>query len=102
MYKNLRETVIDLEKHQMLIRVKSEVDGDLEVAEIHRRIFDKNGPAILFEKIKGSPFQAVSNIYGTYERTDFLFRKTYDKIKKVIELKADPSRFLKSPLKYLG
>nr|MBP7644499.1 UbiD family decarboxylase [Saprospiraceae bacterium] len=102
MYKNLRETVIDLEKHQMLIRVKSEVDGDLEVAEIHRRIFDKKGPAILFEKVKGSPFQAVSNIYGTYERTDFLFRKTYDKIKKVIELKADPSRFLKSPLKYLG
>jgi 4-hydroxy-3-polyprenylbenzoate decarboxylase len=36
------------------------------------------------------------------ERTDFLFRKSLPKIKKVIELKADPSRFLKQPLKYLS
>ena len=102
MYKSLRDAIDDLEKTNQLLRVKTEVSGDLEVAEIHRRIFDKKGPAVLFEKIKGSPFQAVSNIYGTFERTDFLFRKTMDDVKRLIEVKADPSRILKQPLKYAG
>jgi 4-hydroxy-3-polyprenylbenzoate decarboxylase len=102
MYKSLREAVSDLEKHGKLIRIKEEVDPYLEMAEIHRQIYDQKGPAILFEKVKGSPFQAVSNLYGTIERTDFLFRNTLPKTKKVIELKADPSRALRQPLKYLG
>jgi len=100
MYKNLRACVNDLEKDGQLLRISREVDPDLEMAEIHRRVFDKKGPAILFENVKGSPFQAVSNIYGTYERTEFIFRKTLSKLKQVIALKADPTRALKSPLKY--
>ena len=100
MYSSLRKCAQDLEKNGQLIRIKTEVDPYLEMAEIHRRIFDKQGPAILFEKVKGSPFQAISNIYGTFERTDFIFRKTLPKIKKVIALKADPTRLLKSPLGY--
>jgi 4-hydroxy-3-polyprenylbenzoate decarboxylase len=102
MYKSLREAAYDLEKHKMLVRVKSPVSGDLEAAEIHRRIFDAKGPAILFEKIDDSPFQAISNIYGTYERTDFLFRNTIEAVKKVIEIKADPSRLFKKPFRYLS
>lgn len=86
----------------MLLRIKTKVDTNLEMAEIHRQVFDKKGPAILYENVKGSPFPALSNLYGTMERTDFLFRKSLPKIKKVIELKADPSRFLKQPLKYLS
>jgi 4-hydroxy-3-polyprenylbenzoate decarboxylase len=100
LYNSLRAAAKDLEQSKQLIRVKSEIDGNLEAAEIHRRIFEKNGPAILFERIKGSSFQAISNIYGTNERTDWLFRKTFPLIKKVIELKADPSRFLKNPFRY--
>lgn len=95
------EVVKDLEKNKMLIRIKKPVAPCLEMAEIHRQIFDNNGPAILYENIKGSPFPALSNLYGTQDRIDFLFRKTLPKIKKVIELKADPSRLLKNPLKYL-
>ncbi len=101
-YNSLRSCVIDLEKNGHLIRIKKEVDPNLEMAEIHRRIYDANGPAILFEKVKGSPFQAVSNIYGTVERTNFIFRNTLKKIQKVIELKADPSNFFKNPLRYLS
>ncbi len=101
MYSSLREAVNDLEKNKQLIRIKSEVDGNLQAAEIHRRIFDSGGPAILFEKIKGSPFQAVSNIYGTIERTEFLFRKTLPAVKQIMALKANPALFFKSPLKYL-
>jgi 4-hydroxy-3-polyprenylbenzoate decarboxylase len=102
MYASLREAVIDLEKHKQLMRVKDEVDGDLEVAEIHRRVFDAGGPAILFEKIKGSPFQAVSNIYGTYERTDFLFRHTMESVRKLMAIKAKPESLLKAPLSNLS
>lgn len=102
MYKSMRDCVKDLEKHGHLIRIKGEVDPDLEMAEIHRRVFDQQGPAILFEKVKGSPFQAVSNIYGTLDRTDFIFRKTLEKVQKVIELKADPANFLKNPFRYLS
>ncbi|MFT5166702.1 MAG: 4-hydroxy-3-polyprenylbenzoate decarboxylase [Saprospiraceae bacterium] len=101
-YKSMNDCIRDLEKHGQLIRIKEEVDPYLEMAEIHRRIFDAKGPAILFEKVKGSPFPAVSNIYGTYERTAFLFRKTLDKVQKVVELKANPANFLKNPLRYLS
>ncbi|MCB0535643.1 MAG: UbiD family decarboxylase, partial [Saprospiraceae bacterium] len=101
-YRSLRDCVRDLEKHGHLVRVKAEVDPDLEIAEIHRRVFEKGGPALYFERIKGSPFPGVSNLYGTFERTDFIFRKTLDRVQKVIELKADPTRFFRTPLRYSG
>jgi 4-hydroxy-3-polyprenylbenzoate decarboxylase len=101
-YRSLKEAATDLEKHGHLVRVKQEVDPNLEMAEIHRRIFDNNGPAILFERVKGSPFPALSNIYGTHERTDFLFRHTIDQVQRVIELKADPANFFKRPSRYLS
>ncbi|HLO53427.1 MAG TPA: UbiD family decarboxylase [Saprospiraceae bacterium] len=102
MYKSMQEVVKDLEANNMLLRIKHVVDPNLEVAEIHRQVYDKHGPAIFFEKIKGSPFPGLSNLYGTIERTEFLFRKTLPKVKKVIELKADPTRLLKNPLRYIG
>ena len=102
MYKSLRQAAQDLDKHGQLLRISREVDPDLEMAEVHRRVFAKGGPAILFENVKGSPFQALSNLYGTRERTDFLFRSTLPKVKKVVELKADPANFAKNPLRYTG
>lgn len=101
-YKSLRAAAEDLERHGKLVRVKEEVDPDLEMAEVHRRIFDASGPAILFERVKGSPFQALSNLYGTFERTEWLFRHSIARVQKVIELKADPTRFLKNPLRYVS
>lgn len=101
-YKSMMDCVKDLEKHDKLIRVKGEVDPDLEMAEIHRRFFDSEGPAVFFSNVKGSPFPAVSNIYGTFERTEFIFRDTIAKVQKVIELKADPANFFKNPLRYLS
>ncbi len=101
-YHSLYDCVRDLEKHGHLLRIKQEIDPDLEAAEIHRRVFAAGGPAILFERIKGSPFPALSNLYGTYERTDFLFRHTIKRVQKVIELKADPTHLLRKPLRYTG
>lgn len=101
MYKSLQHCVDDLEKTGQLLRIKREVDPYLEAAEIHRRIYDAQGPAILFENLKGTPFRGLSNLYGTYDRTSFLFRKTIDKVKRVTELKADPTNVLKNPFRYV-
>lgn len=100
-YRSMRDCANDLEKNGHLKRISIEVDANLEMGEIHRRVYDAKGPALLFERIKGSPFQGISNVYGTEARTDFVFRNTIGKTKKVIELKADPGNFLKRPLHYL-
>ena len=99
-YSSLSACVRDLEKHGHLLRVPFELDPNLEMAALHRAIFERQGPAILFEKVKGSPFPALSNLYGTFDRTRFLFRHTLDRVQKIVELKADPSRLLKNPLRY--
>lgn len=98
-YKSISECVSDLEKHGHLIRIKEEVDPDLEMAAIHLRVFEKKGPAILFENIKGCKFQAVSNLFGTLERSKFIFRHTFDKVQKLIDLKNNPIKGIKSPYK---
>ena len=101
-YRSMLAAVQDLEKHGHLVRIREEVDPNLEMAEIHRRVFESGGPALLFEKVKGSPFPAVSNIYGTFARTEFLFRHTLERVQRIIELKADPTNFLKNPFRYLS
>lgn len=102
MYRSMQQCVDDLEKTGQLIRIKTPLDPNLEIAEVHNRIFEKQGPAILFENVIGSPFRALSNIYGTFERTDWIFRKTLDKVQRVTELKADPANFLRNPTRYLS
>jgi len=99
-YASLHDCLLDLEKHGHLKRIVQEVDPNLEMAEIQRQVYAAQGPALLFEKVKGSPFMAASNLYGTLERTAFIFRHTLGKVKKVIELKSDPTLFLRNPLKY--
>lgn len=101
-YKSLAECVADLEKHGHLIRIKEEVDPYLEMAAIHLRIFEQEGPAILFERIKGSPFPAVSNLFGTLERSKFMFRDSLDKVQQLVGLRSDPVKALKNPFKYAG
>ncbi len=101
-YSSLKDCAEDLERHGMLRRISVEVDPDLEMAEIHRRVYDTEGPALLFERVKGSPFPALSNLYGTVARTEFLFRRTLEAVQRVIELKADPAAVLADPLRYAG
>lgn len=101
-YSSLRECVNDLEKHGHLVRIKEEVDPYLEMAAIQMRVFDAEGPALFFENIKGSEFPAVSNLFGTLERSKFMFRDTLDHIKKLVDVKMDPSSVLRNPFQYIG
>ncbi|HYK77547.1 MAG TPA: UbiD family decarboxylase [Daejeonella sp.] len=101
-YKSLAACVADLEKHGHLVRIKEEVDPYLEMAAIHLRVFEQQGPALLFENVKGSRFPAVSNLFGTLDRSKFMFRDTLDKIKTLVDLKSDPVKAAKNPFKYLN
>ncbi|GAE24674.1 3-polyprenyl-4-hydroxybenzoate carboxy-lyase [Halalkalibacter wakoensis JCM 9140] len=102
MYRNLEECILDLEKHGQLVRIKEEVDPDLEMAAIHLKVFDANGPALLFENVKGSKFRAVSNLFGNIERSKFIFRKTLEATQSVIALRNDPMSALKNPFKHVS
>ena len=99
-YRNLRECINDLEKHGRLIRIKEEVDPELEMAAIQLKIHSQGGPAILFEKVKGCKYQAVSNLFGTLERSKFIFRNNFEKMQQMIQLRNNPIAALKNPLKY--
>jgi 4-hydroxy-3-polyprenylbenzoate decarboxylase len=101
-YSSLAECVEDLEKHGHLIRIKEEVDPYLEMAAIHLRVYEQKGPALFFEKVKGSPFPAVSNLFGTLERSKFMFRDSLDKVEQLVSLRNDPMKALKNPIKYAG
>ncbi|MEN9684374.1 MAG: hypothetical protein RLZZ28_160 [Bacteroidota bacterium] len=101
-YDSLEACLLDLEKNGHLIRVTEEVDPYLEMAAIHLRVHEAKGPALLFEKIKGSPFRAASNIFGTIDRSKFIFRNSFERVKEMIALKNDPVSVLKKPFAHMG
>src|SRR5262245_22023032 len=42
----------------------------------------------------------VSNLFGTIERARYLFRNTYENVRRAIELKIDPARAITNPVRY--
>jgi 4-hydroxy-3-polyprenylbenzoate decarboxylase len=74
----------------MILRIRDEVDPNLEMAEIQRQVYAQKGPAIFFERVKGSPFPALSNLFGTMERAKYIFRKSWEGSRTAIQIKADP------------
>jgi 4-hydroxy-3-polyprenylbenzoate decarboxylase len=101
-YRTLEECLLDLEKTGQLLRVKEEVDPYLEMAAIHLRVHEAGGPALLFEHVKGTSFRAASNIFGTLQRSQFIFRDTLQYVQQLIELRSDPIGALKKPLKNIN
>ncbi len=98
-YSSLEECLLDLEKNKQLIRITEEVDPYLEMAAIHLRVFEAGGPALLFENVKGSKFRTASNIFGTIERSKFIFRDTLKQVQQLIEIKNNAIAALKNPIK---
>ncbi|MBC8032632.1 MAG: UbiD family decarboxylase [Chitinophagaceae bacterium] len=101
-YKSMEECLADLEENGQLVRIKEEVDPYLEMAAIHLRVYKEQGPALLFENIKGSRFRAASNIFGTLARSRFIFRDTLAQVQQLISLKGDPVKAIKSPFRNAG
>ncbi len=73
MHSNLRSFLDLLERQNDLVRIKAEVDPYLEAAEIHRRVIDRGGPALIFERVKGSRYPVVTNLFGTADRIEKAF-----------------------------
>jgi 4-hydroxy-3-polyprenylbenzoate decarboxylase len=99
-YPNLRACIADLQRTGQLVRIEQEIDPHLEAAEVQRRVCQASGPAIFFARVKGSRFPMVSNLFGTIERTRFLFRDTLNAVRRLIELKVDPAAFWRRPFRY--
>ena len=100
-YRNLQECVADLEAHGHLVRIDAEVDPHLELAAIQRRAFRAKAPALLFTRVKGTPFPMLSNLFGTRERLHFIFRRSLPAVEAVLTAKADPAAAMKRPLQSL-
>ncbi|HEX4414205.1 MAG TPA: UbiD family decarboxylase, partial [Lacipirellulaceae bacterium] len=101
-YRTLRECTDDLERNGHLVRVNVEVDARLEIAEIQRRVCAAGGPALLFTRVKECRFPIASNLFGTIERARFMFRDALERVRRLVELKIDPTAGFRRPLRYAG
>ena len=100
-YKSLQECITDLDRKGEIKIISDEVNPDLDMASLHLNEFEKGGKAIFFENIKGSNYKAVSNLFGTLDRSRFMFRDSLEIVKQLIELKTNPISALKTPVKSL-
>lgn len=73
MHVNLRSFLGQLTRERDLVEVNAEVDPYLELAEIHRRVIERGGPALLFTKVKNSRYHVVTNLFGTVRRIEMAF-----------------------------
>ena len=69
-YHDLPSFLWALERAKELKRVSAEVDPELEITEIAMRVVKSEGPALLFEKVKGSPYPLAINIFGSARRIE--------------------------------
>ena len=70
---DLRAFLDLLRREGDLVTIDAEVDPDLEAAEVHRRVIAAGGPALLFRRVKGSPWPVVTNLFGTARRVELAF-----------------------------
>jgi len=93
-YKDLRDFIQQLEKQGELKRISVEVDPYLEMTEICDRTLRAEGPALLFENVKGSDVPVLGNLFGTPKRVAMgMGKDSVDALHEVGKLLA----FLKEP-----
>jgi 4-hydroxy-3-polyprenylbenzoate decarboxylase len=64
----LRDFLAELEEAGELLRIREEVDPEYEISAFCRNVADKDGPALLFDNIKGYEMSALANLFGTEKR----------------------------------
>jgi 4-hydroxy-3-polyprenylbenzoate decarboxylase len=82
-YRDLREFIARLEKEGDLKRIRAEVDPVLEITEITHRVTRAGGPALLFERPKGSDVPVLINLLGSERRVNLALE--VDRIEEVAE-----------------
>jgi 4-hydroxy-3-polyprenylbenzoate decarboxylase len=99
-FRSLKSCVEALRAEGQAVIVDHPVDPHLEIAEIQRRLFRAEGPAVLFTNPRGSAFPVLINLYGTKPRIERIFADTLDRVRRLVELKIDPTAALRRPLRY--
>ena len=100
-FRTLSACVRDLEENGRLARVPDlEIDPVLELAAVQRRAYRKGSPALLFPRVKGSPFPVLANLFGSKERTRHIFRHSLRRVEALLRLKADPHDLFRRPWRY--
>lgn len=94
--RSTRAVVEDLRAHGRLLVVDDLVDPHLELAEIHRRVYRRGGPALLFNNVQGCRFPIATNLFGTLDQAKFIFRKTFAAVQLAVQIKVDPNQALKN------
>ena len=93
-YRDLRDFIDQLEKQGELKRITVEVDPHLEITEISDRVLKQQGPALLFENVKGSDVPVLANLFGTPRRVAMgMGEDSVDALREIGKLLA----FLKQP-----
>ncbi|MFW5730638.1 MAG: UbiD family decarboxylase [Desulfonatronovibrionaceae bacterium] len=99
-YTNTWQCLRALEARKDLVRIEQEVDPCIEVGAIQRRVFQNQGPALLFTNVRRTSFPMAANLFGTMDRARFIFRDTLETLDMLFKLKIDPLNFAKAPWKY--
>ena len=95
-YHDLRDFLDQLEKLGELKRVAVEIDPKLEMTEICDRVLRAGGPAILFEKVKGSSIPVLGNLFGTVRRVALAMGQDGDALPALREV-GELLAYLKEP-----
>lgn len=101
-YRNLQQCVADLESHGQLIRLAEPISPYLEAAALQRRLYRLGGPAVLLTNVVGCRFPMLCNLFGTIQRTRWLFRDSLESVRRLVRLQIDPSDALRRPRLYLS
>jgi len=91
---DLQSFLSQLERQSQLARVRVEVDPELEITEIATRVVKEQGPALLFENVKGSQFPLAINILGSEKRIELALgrhpQEVGAELKRLIEVAMPP------------
>lgn len=96
----MRQCVETLQQEGLLVATDHPVDPHLEIAEIQRRLFRAGGPAVLFRNARGCSTPILVNLYGTRQRVERIFADTFERVRRLVELKIDPTAALQKPWRY--
>ena len=100
-FRSLASCVEALRASGEAVVIEAPVDPHLEIAEIQRRLFRSGGPAVLFTKPRDCAFPILTNLYGTKARVERIFADTLDRVRRLVELKIDPTVAARRPWRYL-
>ena len=100
--KDMRDFINEAEGRGLLRRIKAEVDWDLELSHIAKLNEEKQGPALLFENVKGYDSPVITSVCTTTERLALIMgmkgdSSLVDLMREWVEKKENtiPPRFVK-------